>query len=460
VFGSLETVAPRYSPQAIASSRPCFPVYRFAFLLYLTLAGCLPGIAHAQAGAQITAVRVWPARDYTRITLESKTPLQHTLFGLKDPERLVLDLQGVELTSVITGLPDKIAADDPYVKAVRIGRFKPGTVRLVFDLKAEVKPQAFNVAPIADYGHRLVLDLYPLVPPDPLLAFLEKIESDRAAGPTGAPNEKSVPQVAPPERPAVAPPAQAARGDPRKARPASSRFIIVAVDAGHGGEDPGARGRAGTYEKNVTLAIARKLKARIDREPHMRAVLIREGDYYMPLHMRVEKARRVHADLFVSVHADAFIKPHARGSSVFALSERGATSAAANWLAKRENDADLIGGVNLDVQDPYLKRTLLDLSQTATINDSLKVAKAVLSELGEINTLHKPHVEQAGFAVLKAPDIPSILVETAFISNPHEESRLRDDAYQNRMAEAIFSGIKRYFAKNPPLARERLAQKS
>jgi N-acetylmuramoyl-L-alanine amidase len=190
----------------------------------------------------------------------------------------------------------------------------------------------------------------------------------------------------------------------------------------------------------------------------MRAVLIRDGDYYIPLHMRVQKARRVNADLFVSVHADAFIKPHARGSSVFALSERGATSVAANWLAKRENEADLIGGVNLDVQDPYLKRTLLDLSQTATINDSLKLAKSVLTELGEINTLHKPHVEQAGFAVLKSPDIPSILVETAFISNPQEERRLRDPAYQNKMADAILSGIKRYFAKNPPLARDRLAQ--
>jgi N-acetylmuramoyl-L-alanine amidase len=234
------------------------------------------------------------------------------------------------------------------------------------------------------------------------------------------------------------------------------RLITIAIDAGHGGEDPGALGPSGTQEKDVTLAIARKLKERIDREPNMRAVLTRNGDYFIPLHMRVDKARRAHADLFVSIHADAFIKPHARGSSVFALSERGATSAAARWLAKRENDADLIGGVNLDVKDRYLKQTLLDLSQTATINDSLKLAKAVLSELGDINTLHKPQVEQAGFAVLKAPDIPSILVETAFISNPYEERRLRSDAYQSKLADAVFQGIKRYFAKNPPLARERL----
>jgi N-acetylmuramoyl-L-alanine amidase len=207
----------------------------------------------------------------------------------------------------------------------------------------------------------------------------------------------------------------------------------------------------------VTLAIARKLKERIDREPNMRGVLTRDGDYFIPLQMRVVKARRVNADLFVSVHADAFNMPHARGSSVFALSERGATSAAARWLAKRENDADLIGGVNLDVKDRYLKQTLLDLSQTATINDSLKLGKAVLSELGEINTLHKAQVEQAGFAVLKAPDIPSILVETAFISNPEEEARLKSEGYQARMAEALVQGIKRYFAKNPPLARDRMA---
>jgi N-acetylmuramoyl-L-alanine amidase len=300
-----------------------------------------------------------------------------------------------------------------------------------------------------------VLDLYPLVPPDPLLAFLEKTGAKRSTD-TGAASDapSAVAETNGPSTVREKP----ARGGPGKGEPRSKRLIIIAIDAGHGGEDPGARGHGGTYEKNVTLAIARRLKARIDQETNMRAVLIRDGDYYIPLHMRVQKARRINADLFVSVHADAFIKPHARGSSVFTLSESGATSVAANWLAKRENEADLIGGVNLDVQDPYLKRTLLDLSQTATINDSLKLAKSVLAELGEINTLHKPHVEQAGFAVLRSPDIPSILVETAFISNPQEERRLRDPAYQNKMADAILAGIKRYFAKNPPLARDRLAQ--
>jgi len=239
--------------------------------------------------------------------------------------------------------------------------------------------------------------------------------------------------------------------------PKVDRLVIVAIDAGHGGEDPGARGKGGTREKNVTLAIARRLKARIDREPNMRAVMVRDGDYFIPLAERVAKSRRVRADLFVSIHADAWVRPDARGSSVFALSERGATSTAARLLAQRENQSDLIGGVNLGVKDPVLARTLLDLSLTATINDSLKLGKAVLTELGDVNALHKEQVEQAGFAVLKAPDVPSILVETAFISNPEEEKRLKDSAYQDRIAGAILGGIKRYLAQNPPLARARVA---
>jgi N-acetylmuramoyl-L-alanine amidase len=439
--------------QGRASGSPGIRFFFFLLLLLAFDAWLAPRLGHAQNGIAITAARVWPAADYTRITLESRTPIAHNLFGVKDPERLVLDLEGVEITPVLTQLTDRIAEDDPYIKAVRIGRYKPGTVRLVLDLKTEVKPQAFVLAPVGEYGHRLVLDLYPLTPPDPLLAFLEKVESRH----TGEPPDSAGAAAPAAAEPESSLPERGTRAAPRAAETRSKRLLIIAVDAGHGGEDPGARGHRGTREKDVTLAIARRLKARIDRERNMRAVLIRDGDYYIPLHMRVEKARRINADLFVSVHADAFIKPDARGSSVFALSERGATSVAARWLAKRENDADLIGGVNLDVQDPYLKRTLLDLSQTATINDSLKLAKSVLSELREINTLHKAHVEQAGFAVLKAPDIPSILVETAFISNPQEERRLRDPAYQNKMAAAILSGIKRYFAQNPPLARDRLA---
>ncbi|MGZ8196780.1 MAG: N-acetylmuramoyl-L-alanine amidase [Burkholderiales bacterium] len=422
------------------------------FLKFFILFCGLLGAAQAAGALTITTTRVWPAADYTRVTFESPSPIEHKVFTLENPQRLVLDLENVELTGALTGLADKVGDNDPYVKSIRTGRFKPGTVRLVFDLKATVKPQVFALAPVGTYSHRLVLDLYPLVPPDPLLAFLDKHQAQReVASPDRAPGENA--QTRSDFEPAAREPRDAI--SPARARPASVRLITIAIDAGHGGEDPGALGPSGTQEKDVTLAIARKLKERIDREPNMRAVLTRNGDYFIPLHMRVDKARRVHADLFVSIHADAFIKPHARGSSVFALSERGATSAAARWLAKRENDADLIGGVNLDVKDRYLKQTLLDLSQTATINDSLKLAKAVLSELGDINTLHKPQVEQAGFAVRKAPDIPSILVVTAFISNPHEERRLRSDAYQSKLADAVFQGIKRYFAKNPPLARER-----
>ena len=242
----------------------------------------------------------------------------------------------------------------------------------------------------------------------------------------------------------------------RKNRPEMIRLITVVIDPGHGGEDPGAISRRGTREKNITLAIARKLKEKIDRQPNMRAALTRDGDYYISLSQRLVKARKLNADLFVSVHADAFNKPHARGSSVFALSERGATSAAAGWLARKENEADLVGGVNLNIQDPVLKQTLLDLSQTATINDSLKLGKAVLSKIGSINHLHKAEVEQAGFAVLKSPDIPSILVETAFISNPDEERKLRDHGYQDKLASAILAGIKHYFADNPPLSRSRM----
>ena len=432
------------------------------FAACLLLLACLGYAATVfAADTPIAAARVWPAADYTRVTLESPQPIRHQMLSLKNPDRLVLDLENVALTQVLTGLNEKIGANDPYVKSVRVGQFKPGVVRLVFDLKSEVKPQVFALTPVAGYAHRLALDIYPLEPPDPLLAALDKREQPvepAVSLPVPPPVAAASVEVRPaPEKPAARAPEKTARADPRRSSPV--RMITIAIDAGHGGEDPGARGKNGTWEKNITLAISRKLKERVDQEPNMRALLVRDGDFFMPLHTRVIKARRANADLFVSIHADAFTSPEARGSSVFALSERGATSAAANWLARKENEADLIGGVNLDVPDPFLKQTLLDLSQTATINDSLKLAKAVLGEVGTINKLHKNHVEQAGFAVLKSPDIPSILVETAFITNPDEERRLNDDAYQTKMAEAIFNGIKRYFAANPPLAREMVVKK-
>jgi N-acetylmuramoyl-L-alanine amidase len=398
----------------------------------------------AVAGTPISSARVWPAAEYTRLTLESGSPIQYSLSTVKNPDRVVIDLERVALTTELEKFPAKIDATDPYIQTMRIGRYKPGVVRLVLDLKTAVMPQAFVLKPVGDYGHRLVLDIYPVVPPDPLMAFL----NENAIGmPRDEIKADSPPGVAATPKPAPA------KASARKNKPEMIRLITVAIDPGHGGEDPGAISRSGTHEKNITLAIARKLKAKIDKEPHMRAALTRDGDYFISLPMRLVKARQLNADLFVSVHADAFIKPHARGSSVYALSERGATSAAARWLAKKENEADLIGGVNLDIKDPYLKQTLLDLSQTATINDSLKLGKEVLLEIGDINHLHKNDVEQAGFAVLKSPDIPSILVETAFISNPDEEKKLKDTAYQDKLADAILAGIKRYFANNPPLTR-------
>jgi N-acetylmuramoyl-L-alanine amidase len=386
----------------------------------------------AAAQPSILAVRVWPAPDYTRVTLESEQPIKYSQMLVKDPERLVEDLEGIEFNSVLSSLPSKILASDPQIKLIRAGRNKPGVVRLVIELKTEVKPQAFTLAPVGEYGHRLVLDLYPAEAPDPLMALLQKSEVPTASAGHG---DKPVAAV---EKGSIA------------------RLVTIMLDPGHGGEDPGAIGRGGSREKDVTLSIGRRLKALIDAEPNMRSLLTRDDDFFIPLGQRVQKARRVQADLFVSVHADAFLKPTARGSSVFVLSENGASSSAARWLAQRENAADLIGGVNLGVKDPYLARTLLDLSQTATLNDSLKLAKSVLGQIGGINALHKGQVEQAGFAVLKAPDIPSILVETAFISNPEEERRLNDDAYQEQMAAAILKGIKQYFAKNPPLAKSKL----
>ena len=398
----------------------------------------------AHAAGQILSTRIWPAKDYTRVTLESRSEIKYSLFSVNNPERLVLDLEGIEMTAVLADLNNKVTPDDPYIEKLRVALNRPGVTRLVLDLKTVVKAQAFTLKPIADYGHRLVLDIYPTVAPDPLLVLLQEEAAKRPAPfvlqAPAAPGDVAPPQVVPP------PP-----------RERVARLATIVLDPGHGGEDPGARGSGGSQEKDVTLIIAKRLKAMIEQEPGLRVVMTRDADYYLALAARVDKARKVKADLFVSIHADAFVKPHARGSSVFALSERRATSEAARWLAKKENEADLIGGVNLDVKDRYLAQTLLDLSQTATISDSLKLGRQVLSELGAINTLHKPQVEQASFAVLKSPDVPSILVETAFISNPEEEMRLNDDAYQDKLARAILNGIKRYFARNPPRPHSPLA---
>jgi len=405
-------------------------------------------LPQVNAVTTVSSTRSWPAQDYTRLTIESNKPISNNMFIIGNPDRLVIDLEDVELNKSLDDLTDKIGGNDPYIKTVRVGQFKPGVVRLVLDLKSEVSPQIFSLKPVGEYGHRLVLDIYPSQPLDPLMALLEQ--------------SKSITKETTTDSIAIE---QGAAGETSQSTPSASkvpelrtRTLTIAIDAGHGGEDPGARGRRGSLEKNITLAIAQKVKALIDETPNMRGILIRDGDYFIPLNVRVAKARKLNADLFVSIHADSFKKSKARGSSVFALSEHGATSTAARWLAKKENEADLIGGVNLAVQDPYLARTLFDLSQTATINDSMKLAKHVLNELGDINDLHRGHVEQAGFAVLKSPEIPSILVETAFISNPSEERRLNDKSYQLKLANAILNGIKRYFAQNPALSRPKIAQ--
>ncbi|MBM5575377.1 AMIN domain-containing protein [Deefgea sp. CFH1-16] len=404
--------------------------------------------------ASVVAVRVWPSAAYTRVTIESSEPLPFNQFMIKDPDRLVIDLHGIDLNTELQSLAGKVGGDDPYIKLLRAARNKPGTVRLVLDLKTQVSPQVFTLAPFSEYKHRLVIDLYPTEQNDPLLALLNDNPSAAAASAMQAkPVEPKVAEAAKPVEPSKANDNTVDRNKLKV-----DRLITVVLDPGHGGEDPGAVGPSGTHEKVVVLQIAKKLKALLENEANVRVVLTRDGDYFVPLGVRVKKARAVNADLFVSIHADAFVRPSANGSSVFALSEGGATSSQARWLAQTQNDADLIGGIKIKTENPYLARTLMDLTTTATINDSMKLGKAMLGEIGTINRLHKPSVEQANFAVLKAPDIPSILVETAFISNPDEEQKLISDTYQDKMAQALHKGIKRYFAKNPPLAKTRIAQ--
>ncbi len=404
---------------------------------------------HIARGATLLGVRVWPARDYTRVALEHDEPLKFSHFVIRDtpPLRMVVDVEGIDLTPGFKELVSKVEPNDPYIGVIRVGQNRPKVVRLVIELKEDIKPQVFLLEPVGPYQHRLVMDLYPVEPPDPLMALLREQATPR--------DSDFMASQRPPEADRLL--ARAPSAPPTRRNEADvQRIVTVAIDPGHGGEDPGAVGKRGTYEKSVTLSIARRLRELIMADSGMRVALTRDGDYFVPLRTRVAKARAVRADLMVSIHADAWIRPDARGSSVFALSENGASSSAAAWMARRENEADLVGGINLASHDRQLARVLLDLSTTAQINDSLKLGNSVLRELGRVNRLHKPRVEQAGFAVLKAPDIPSILVETAFISNPEEEARLRDDDYQEQMARAILVGIKRYFAKNPPLARNPL----
>ena len=502
----------------------------------------LLGTQQIARGATIVAVRVWPAPEYSRVTIESDGALVAKQFFVTTPPRLAVDIEGIDLSPALRELVAKVKPDDPNIAGIRVGQNAPGVVRLVVDLKQAAIPQVFTLPPIAAYRNRLVFDLYPAAPVDPLEALIaERLRdapsSGRKQGLTPAAAPPSVPftpaaayaetsMSAPPARTAraapalsdmdplgdlmarhsstqaapaavatastastvpinslassavVSPPAIAAAPPATSTAPApptaptapnrpynratataTDRIIIIALDPGHGGEDPGAIGPAGTREKDVVLRVAHLLRDRINATTvggnPMRAFLTRDGDYFVPLGTRVQKAQRVQADLFVSIHADAFTTPAASGASVFALSERGASSAAARWLANKENQADIVGGINVQNKDQHVQRALLDMSTTAQINDSLKLGSVLLGEIGNVGKLHKPRVEQAGFAVLKAPDIPSVLIETAFISNPEEERRLRSSAYQEQLADALMRGITRYFARNPPLARSR-----
>jgi len=435
-------------------------------------------------GAAIVAVRVWPAEDYTRVTIESDTPLVARHQTVAGPERLVVDIDGLELTPPLRELVGQVRPGDPYIAGVRVGQYQPRVVRLVFDLKQAIRPQQFMLTPVAAYQHRLVFDLYPVTEVDPLLALIREKEAAEqqaaqavqdalgeligrlgpgqtgrvgpmATGPATAPTPAPAPSAAaaPPPTPAPRqPPAPATAAERRRV----DRLVIVALDPGHGGEDPGAIGPTGLREKDVVLAVALALRDRLNAVSGMRVMMTRDADFFVPLGERVRKAQRVQADLFVSIHADAFIRPQARGASVFVLSTSGASSSTARWMAQRENAADAVGGVNIaDINNRQVRQVMLEMSTAAQIRDSLRLGAEVLSRIGEVGRLHKPRVEQAGFAVLKAPDIPSILVETAFISNPEEEQRLRDPAFRARMVDALATGIKRYFARNPPLARTR-----
>ncbi len=472
-------------------------------------------IAH---GASVVAVRLWPAPDYTRVTIESDGALK--VRGIETPSatQLQMEIEGIDLVTGLRELVGQLRSSDPNIASMGVQSAGANRVRLRIDLKQAIKPQVFHLMPVAAYQHRLVLDLYPLNPPDPLVQLIAQREkeleaaSQRAArllgmetealgnpplsapatDPLGeliteratpsSPTSPQKPVASPSPRSPAVPPLVASAPNPRtepsaatspitspppsKQPPRSAsppgttdRLIIVALDPGHGGEDPGAIGPAGTFEKNVVLQVAHKLRDRIDATRvngnPMRAFLTRDADFFVPLNVRVQKAQQVRADLFISIHADAFDSPQPAGASVFALSTKGATSAAARWMANKENAADLVGGVNVKTQDATLQRALLDMSTTAQIKDSLKLGGAMLGEVGRVARLHKPQVEQAGFAVLKAPDIPSVLVETAFISNPDEEQRLRSPAYQNALADALLKGIVKYFSQNPPLARDR-----
>jgi N-acetylmuramoyl-L-alanine amidase len=436
------------------------------------------GLAQLARGATILTVRVWPAPEYSRVTIESDAALTAKPQFVPSPPRLAVDIEGITLNPALKELVAKVRPDDPNIAGIRVGQFTPNVVRLVVDLKLPIRPQVFTLTPVAAYQHRLVLDLYPTQEIDPLEALIAQRLKDGTPAPAASAHTGADPLgeliarhvQSPPDKPASSPASatQSIASSAGSTAPAgqndtkngTDRLIIIALDPGHGGEDPGAIGPGGTREKDVVLRLAHLLRDRINATSvngnAMRAYLTRDADFFVPLQVRVQKARRVQADLFVSLHADAFFTPDPQGASVFALSQGGASSSAARWMAAKENKADLVGGLNIKAKDASVLRALLDMSTTAQINDSLKLGKTLLGEIGRVGKLHKPRVEQAAFAVLKAPDIPSVLVEAAFISNPKEEAKLNSEEYQNQLADALMRGIEGYFSKNPPLARNRV----
>jgi N-acetylmuramoyl-L-alanine amidase len=444
------------------------PVSRFN-PLHLWLIALLYALSMSAQAAEVILANLQQQGNQVHLELLLDQQIKYRVFTLDNPFRVVIDMDTVAISPTLKALPPQLDPQHPYLSRIRIAPFTENTTRLVFDIKSDIKPLVTDMN-AGNSQQRLAISIAPATatsePPlgSPALAHSKKLQELEAASseekPATASEPVAEPSIANPaaEKPSEKPQAEKAPEKPvekplKQARP-GQKIITIAVDAGHGGEDPGARGSKGSHEKNITLAIARKLKQQIDAEDNMQAILIRDGDYFVPLGDRVKKARAAKADLFISIHADSFINSTARGSSVFALSERGATSAGARYLAKKENAVDLIGGVAIDTRDMDLARTLLDLSQTATIHDSIRLGKGVLGRIAKINTLHSKYVEQAAFAVLKSPDIPSILVETAFISNPEEEARLNDDAYQDKLVNAILMGVKSYIATNPSFSKK------
>lgn len=372
-------------------------------LMLLLLAAPLAGAGQVN----LQSARLWAAPDHTRVVFDISGPVQHSLFSLTGPDRLVIDIDDAAVTQPLAGLD----FSKGVVQGIRSAARNGDDLRVVLDLRHGVRPKSFLLKPNGEYGNRLVIDLEePQAQQAQARQPLKRLQQDSSA----------------------------------------VREVVIAIDAGHGGEDPGATGRGGTREKDVVLAIARRLETLVRRTPGMRPVMVRDGDYYIGLRQRIATAREQRADMFVSIHADAFRDARARGASVFALSQRGASSEAARWLADRENAADLVGGVSLDDKDDVLASVLLDLSLTGTIEASLELGDYVLDQLKRVGQVHKRRVHQAGFVVLKSPDIPSILVETAFISNPNEERKLRDAAHQERLAQSIMGGIQAYFNRHPP----------